>query len=139
MKAKSLFFVIIIALVTLASAACSTKAPVYAAGDQKDQAVAAADPIAKDILDGMQQNNYSLFTKDFDDTMLKAMPETSFNKMVTQFSAFGTLKSSELINVQIVDTYYRINYKLTYEKKVITMGLVIPQSGDVKATGLWFN
>ena len=139
MNIKRAFLAMMLVLLTLGSAACSSQAVVYADGDQKDQAVAAADPAADDILNGMQKSDYELFHKDFDDTMLKGIPEDSFNKMVTQFSTYGAFKSKELINVMITSTYYRVNYKLTYENKVLTMGVVIPQSGDVKVSGLWFK
>ena len=139
MNIKRAFLATMLVLLTLGSAACSSQPAVYAEGDQKDQAVAAADPAAEDILNGMQKSDYELFHKDFDDTMLKSLTEDSFNKMVAQFSAYGAFKSKELINVQVVSTYYRVNYKLTYENKVLTMGVVIPQSGDAKVSGLWFK
>lgn len=130
---------IVVAATIFLCAACSSQKVTYAEGDQKTQAVAAADPIAKDILDGMQQNNYALFSKDFDEKMLSAMTEDSFNSLVAKFSAYGAFQGSELVNVEIVSSYYRVNYKLTYADKVMVMGLVIPQSGEAKASGLWFK
>ena len=138
MKSKRLFVFTVLCLAVLLISACSSTVT-YAEGDQKDQAVAAADPCAQDILNGMQQNDYKLFSKDFDDAMLKGITEDKFTSMLSQFEPFGAFQNSELINVQIVSDYYRVNYKLTYANKVLTMGVVIPQSGDVKVTGLWFK
>jgi len=139
MKLTRLFLINILALTVLISAACSGQAPVYAQGTQKDQAVAAAAPFAKDILDGIQKDDYSLYSQDFDAAMAKASTQASFEKMVSSFAPYGALQSSDLINVQIVSTYYRVNYKLTFEKKVLTMGVIIPQSGTPAVSGLWFN
>lgn len=139
MNIKRMTTLIVVAATIFLCAACSSQKVTYAEGDQKTQAVAAADPIAKDILDGMQQNNYALFSKDFDEKMLSAMTEDSFNSLVAKFSAYGAFQGSELVNVEIVSSYYRVNYKLTYADKVMVMGLVIPQSGEAKASGLWFK
>lgn len=139
MKLKNFFLVSVLMLIAVLSTACSGKAPVYAEGTQKDQAVAAAAPFAKDILDGIQKDDYGLYSKDFDPTMAKASTQDSFEKMVTAFAPYGEFKSSDLINVQIVDAYYRVNYKLTFASKVLTMGVVIPQSGTPAVSGLWFN
>jgi hypothetical protein len=140
MRIKSLFLISVISLAVLLSAACSAQAePVYAVGDAKDKAVATAAPIAQDILDGIQKKDFSLYSKDFNAAMLKASTQDSFDKMVAQFAAFGEFKSSDLINVQIVSTYYRVNYKLTFANKVLTMGVVIPNDGTAAVTGLWFK
>ncbi|MHC1739744.1 MAG: DUF3887 domain-containing protein [Anaerolineaceae bacterium] len=140
MKIKNSILVSFIALLALLMVAgCATPAPVYAEGEAKDKAVATADPLAKDIFDGIQQNDFALYTKDFDEGMLKASTKESFDAMIKQFAPYGNLKSSELINVQIVSTYYRVNYKLTFDNTVITMGVVIPNDGTAKVSGLWFK
>ncbi len=140
MKIKSLFLLSVISLAVFVSAACAAQAePVYASGTAKDQAVATAAPFAQDILDGIQKKDFSLYSKDFNAAMLKGSTQASFDKMADQFAAYGELKSSDLINVQIVSTYYRVNYKLTYASKVLTMGVVIPNDGTAAVSGLWFK
>ena len=140
MRIKSVFLIATIALLALLSAACGAQAtPVYATGSAKDQAVATAAPLAQDILDGIQKKDFSLYSKDFDAAMLKASTQESFDKMLAQFAAFGEFKSSDLINVEVVSTYYRVNYKLTFADKVLTMGVVIPNDGTAAVAGLWFK
>ncbi len=141
MKLKNFFLVSVIALSTLLSvAACSAAAaPVYAEGAEKDKAAATAAPLAQDILDGVQKDDFTTYSKDFDAAMLKASTKDSFEKMVQQFSAYGDFKSSELVNVQIAGGYYRVNYKLTYANKVNVMGVVIPNDGTAAVSGVWFN
>jgi hypothetical protein len=140
MGIKNIFLITIISLVAILSAACAAQAaPIYASGTAKDQAVATATPLAQDILDGIQKKDFSLYSKDFDAAMLKASTQASFDKMVAQFAAYGDFKSSDLINVEIVSTYYRVNYKLTFASNVLTMGVVIPNDGTAAVSGLWFN
>jgi ABC-type glycerol-3-phosphate transport system substrate-binding protein len=140
MKKSMIVFVLLVSVAALALSACSTQAtPVYAQGDEKDKAVSVADPLAKNILDSIKQDDYTLYSKDFDDQMAKASTQDSFESMIKQFSAYGDLQSSDLINVEIVSTYYRVNYKLTFANKVLTMGIVIPNDGTSAVSGLWFK
>jgi hypothetical protein len=140
MKQKNFFLATVIALITLLTmVGCAQSAPVYAQGTEKDNAVAAAAPLTQDMLDGIQKNDFALFSKDFDASMVKAMTQDGFNSIVKQFAPYGDFKSSEIVNVQIVSTYYRVNYKLTYTNKVFTMGVVIPINGTPAVSGLWFN
>ena len=140
MRLKIVFITGIIIIVTFLVAGCGAQAtPVYAQGTVKDQVVAATAPITQDILNGIQQDNYALYTKDFDAAMLKASTQTSFETMIKSFAPYGEFKSSDLINVEIVDPYYRVNYKLTFANRVLTMGVVVPQSGTAAVSGLWFK
>ena len=120
--------------------ACGAQAtPVYAEGDEKDAAAASAEPFAQNILDGILTNDYETFAVDFNPSMRSAMSQAQFDKIVTMFADYGEFKSRELINVQIVDSFYRVNYQLTFEKKTLIMGVVIPQGEFPDVSGLWFN
>lgn len=135
------FFLALIIIPTLAlgAAGCASAPAVYATGDEKDKAAAIAAPFAQDIIDGIQRNDFTLFSKDFDATMAKAMTQDSFNSIVKKFSGYGEFKSSELVNIQIVSGYYRANYQLTYANQTLIMGVVFPQSGTPAVSGLWFK
>ncbi len=113
--------------------------PVYAEGDERDAAAAAAEPFAQEILDGILTNDYETFVIDFNPSMRSAMNQAQFDKIVTMFADYGEFKSRELINVQIVDSFYRVNYQLTFEKKTLIMAVVIPQGEFPDVSGLWFN
>jgi hypothetical protein len=120
--------------------ACAAQAtPVYAEGAEKDAAAAAAEPFAQHILDGIINNDYATFAADFNPSMSSAMDQTQFDKIVKMFADYGAFKSRELVNVQIVDAFYRVNYQLTFEKKTLVMGVVIPKGDNPDVSGLWFN
>jgi hypothetical protein len=137
MKLRRLLFFSL--LVALACAACSAPAPIYASGAEKDQVVAAVTPFAQHILDGLQQKDYALFSRDFNDNMVKNFPEESFTKMVDYFTTYGAFKSSQLTNVQIVDAYYQANYQITFANKTLSMGILLPKTDLTHVSGLWFE
>lgn len=137
---KRILTLIILCTIAISAVACGTQAtPVYAEGAEKDAAAAAADPFAQDILDGILSNDYATFAADFNPSMSSALNQTQFDKIVTMFADYGEFQSRELVNVQIVDTFYRVNYQLTFENKVVIMGVVIPQGENPDVSGLWFN
>ena len=140
MKKRVFLPLIAILLTGLLSAACTAQAtPVYAEGAEQDQAVAAVDPFAQDILDGIAKNDFALFGKDFDATMAKAMTQSQFDKIVKMFAPYGAFKNRDLTNVEIVDQYYRVNYKVTYENKIVLVSIVISKTGTAAVAGLWFK
>lgn len=140
MKLFNACLVSILALVLgISAAGCAQAAPVYASGAEKDQVVAAVAPFARDILDGMQQRSYALFTRDFDAKMIQNFSPDALDTMLNTFTAYGMYQSSELLNVEIVKGYYRVNYKLTYTGKVLTMMVAIPNNGTPIVTGLSFK
>jgi hypothetical protein len=140
MKIKRVISIILLGLFAVALAACAAQpTPVYAEGAEKDQAAAAAEPFTRHILDGITTNSYELFAGDFDSSMKTAMTQAQFDKIVAMFSGYGAFQGRELVNVQVVDTYYRVNYKLTFENKVVIMGVVIPSGESPLVSGLWFN
>jgi hypothetical protein len=137
---KRLLTLLIMCGMVLSLAACAAQAtPVYAEGAEKDAAAAAAEPFAQNIIYAIHTNDYALFSSNFSPTMKSAMGQTEFDKIMVMFADYGTYQSRELVNVQIVEGYYRINYTVTYENKIVLMGVVIPSTGTPDVQGLWFN
>jgi hypothetical protein len=132
-------WILLCGLVFLLSACGPQATPVYAKGAEKDAAAATVEPFAQHIMDGILNNDYETFATDFGSSMKSAMTEEQFDKIVAMFAGCGAFQSRELITVQIVDTYYRANYQLTFEKKILNMGVVFPISGTAEVSGLWFN
>lgn len=120
--------------------ACGAQAtPVYAEGAEKEAAAAVVEPMAQHIMDGILNNDYETFAADFSSSMKSAMTQEQFDKIVAMFAEYGAFQNRELITVQIVDTYYRANFQLTFEKKILNMGVVFPMTGTAEVSGLWFN
>lgn len=139
MKFKSVLLIGLILSIALLSSACSSTPTTTLDGDAKDQVVATVDPFAKDILDGINNKDYTTFIKDFDDATVKALTQDKFNTITDSLGKLGAFKGYEVDSVESVGTFYRVNYKVTYESGSFTMRVVIPQEGTPAVTGLWFK
>ena len=91
------------------------------------------------ILDGINNKDYTTFLKDFDDATAKALTQDKFNTITDSLGKLGAFKGYEVDSVESEGTYYRVNYKVTYEGGSFTMRVVIPQEGTPAVTGLWFK
>lgn len=139
MNKRFLFFLItVFSLSTLLTACKAQPTPVYVQGEEKDLITADAEPIAGHILKGIETADHALFVSDFDDEMRTAMTETQFSTIVKSYGPLGAAQETELINIEEKDTYYRVNYKVTYADKVVIMLVVLPQEEPRKVSGLWF-
>ncbi len=138
MKKSSLVISVCLIFLALVLGSCSN-APKYIKGEESDRVKAIAEPYTEHILKGLENADYSLFTTDFDAKMLEAMTETQFSSLVKSFSALGTFTSCDLVNIVDKDTYYGVNYKVTYTNKVMAMLVVIDKQEPNLVTGLWFK
>lgn len=140
MKIKSVLLIGLIAAIAVMSSACSSTPPAATVeGAEKDQVVATVDPFTQDILNGIQNNDYNTFIKDFDATTAAAMTQDKFETLAESLGKLGAFKGYKVDSVENIDTYYRVNYKVTYESGSFTMRVVIPKEGTPAVTGLWFK
>ncbi len=130
----------ILLLLVVAVSACSPKEEViYIEGEEREIVAAQAEPFLQHILDGIAQDDYALFTSDFDEAMLKAMTDTQFASIVKTMGKLGEAESHELSNVVDKDVYYGINYKVTYDQAVVNVLIILPKAEPRLVTGLWFK
>ena len=121
-------------------AACTPKEEVvYIEGEERDLVAAQAEPFLQNILSGIANSDYALFTKDFDEGMLKAMTETQFESIVKTMGKLEQPQSYELSNVVDKVEFYGVNYKVTYVKAVVNILLVLPKQEPRLVSGLWFK
>jgi hypothetical protein len=83
----------------------------------------------------MQHKDYKLFSQDFNANMLKNFPQANFDKRIDYFTTYGAFKSVELTDVQIIQTYYQV----TFAKKTLKMGILLPEKDFSHISGLWFE
>jgi hypothetical protein len=128
-------------LLSLGLSACKPQpTPVYVPeGTDRDQLNAAALPFAQNILDSINKNDFSLFTKDFNAAMLQAMTKDQFAQIVKLYGGNGPVKSIELINIEVRGEFYGLNYKVSYNKTIVIMTVVLPKTEPRLVTGLWFK
>ncbi|KAF5418117.1 MAG: hypothetical protein C5S49_02070 [Candidatus Methanogaster sp.] len=108
-----------------------------------DQVRGYADPITEKILLAMNDDYYTRYSEDFDQTMKNAMPEAVFNDtnaMIT--SKIGDYVSKEFWKTERKDNYTIVHYKaeFTDEPADVTIRVVFQEiNGEMKVSGLRFD
>lgn len=111
-------------------------------GDERERIIAAADPIADNLFLGMNKHDYSIFSRDFDDMLKKALDENSFKEMSVFFDPkIGAYVSRELDKIQTVDTLYVLTYTARFEddEKVAFQLSLRPYEDTYQIAGLYFD
>ncbi len=138
MKKKSIVIMVSLLLLALGLISCSAT-PQYIEGDEYEKVAAVTAPYTEHILKGIETADYDLFVTDFDKKMLESMTQTQFDSLVKTIAPQGTYVSCELVNIVDRDTYYGVNYKVTYTNKVMAMLVVIDKAEPNLVSGLWFK
>jgi hypothetical protein len=110
-------------------------------GSQHDAVLVYSEPMTNNLISGMTTGNYQLFSKDFDDAMIKAMTEKSFNDLILKIKANeGNYLSHQVAQVTAKNNFITVIYTVKFEKvKNVTMRVVFTASNPHKISGLWFN
>jgi hypothetical protein len=97
-----------------------------------------ADPAAKKIFTGISEENYDMFSEDFDEQMKSALSESKFREIVSQL---GKFESMEIIGADRVQGYTRAYYKGKFSKfsKELTFTVVFSPSGNKRISGLFYK
>jgi hypothetical protein len=138
---KKILSIILSGLILVALlAGCASKPELaYVTGEDSEKITQTVNPIAENILTGIETNNYALFQNDFDETMKKALTEDAFAKIVKQYGTNGTHDSIELLNIEDQGTYYSVNYGVNYPDTKVIMSVVVSKANPDLVSGLWFK
>ena len=94
------------------------------------------------ILLGLNQEDYTLFSRDFDQAMKKAMPEPAFKKMSKDIKAkIGIFLSKEFVTADQKDGYQIVEYRgnCTREDAVAIRLVVSEADGKWLVSGFWLD
>ena len=128
------------ALLSALVTGCSSTEPLeYITGDEADKVTQAVEPMAQNILTGIETNDYALFSTDFNESMKKGLPEESFSTLVNSFGKLGVSKKLQLLNIEDQGDYYGVNFGIAYSSSTVTMRVVLAKSDLTKVSGLWFK
>ncbi len=110
-------------------------------GQQADEVIAYTDPMANNVVQGLETGNYETFSQNFTDDMKKALPQNSFESMSKTFqSKLGSYQTREVSQVEELQGNIAVIYTLTYTKaKAVTMRVVTTSTEPYQIGGLWFN
>ena len=137
MKARVLVSFLLVMLLIF-SVGCAAKIDV-------DAVRSYADPMTENLLTAMNNKNYELFSKDFDDAMKKAIPKSEFSSLIAQING----KIGEYVpNSKKFDRAYKtgkfvnVVYKAEFTKETspVTVRVVFDEiNGEHKISGIWFD
>jgi hypothetical protein len=125
-------------------AACNGAQPNLVKGDEANQVLAYAGPIADNILTSMQNMDFTSYERDFDPTMLQVSKQPDFDKMLNTLSSqLGAYQSHGDGSVYILNQngkkYYIVIFPLKWEKGSLAMQLSFLTDGSQKVGGLYFK
>ncbi len=98
-----------------------------------------ANPMAENLVAGLDKQDYAIFTRDFDDNMLKALPSTAMTELhKLLWNQNGNYQSLDIKKVFEEKGYIIAIYNLVFEKGNLDMQLVFTPKPPFKISGLWF-
>lgn len=132
----------LIAVVVIAAAAlfagCMEKNQVDA-----EQVREYADPITENILLAMNEDDYTKYSDNFDQTMRNAIPSAVFNETNAMIkSKIGDYVSKEFRKAEGKDQYTIVYYNARFvdEPGDVTVRIVFQEiNGEMKVSGLWLD
>ncbi|WP_301677593.1 DUF3887 domain-containing protein [Methanoculleus methanifontis] len=132
------------ALLLLAAAAasgCMSQETVIS-GDMKAEVLAYADPIADNVMQGFNEGNYTMYSRDFGAEMRQALDEAVFEQNHEDVtSRIGLYESRSDPVVTEAGEYIAVTYRAVFEQEDGVALRFVFQKGDEshRLHGLWFN
>jgi hypothetical protein len=110
-------------------------------GAAKEAVLAFSEAKTDNLLAGMNANDYTTFSKDFDQDMLNAMTESEFAKLKADRDAtLGPYVSRTVKEVVQSGDFYAVIYDAVFEKEDAVSVRVVFRVADPHAvSGLWFD
>ena len=139
MKKLFLFFLIVLIEIGGTSGCTQATETTYLAGEQSDLIAARVEPIAREILSAIENQDYDLFVTHFDETMRKAIDEDQFSNIVKEYGKYGVPDSVELLNIEDQGNYYSANFGVNYPDAKLIMRVVVSSEDPSLVSGLWFK
>ena len=129
---------LLLVVILLFSFGCAAKVDVEAVRSY-------ADSMTENLLIGMNKEDYTVFSRDFDEAMKKAIPESKFSDLIAQINGkIGSYvpNSKEFERAYKTGKFVNVVYKakFTNESSPVTVRIVFNEvNGEHKISGIWFN
>ena len=141
MNARILTCMIAVIVAVAVSGGCMEKSGVEVA--LVDQVRGYADPVTENILVAMNEDDYTRYSEDFDQTTKNAMTEAVFDETNTVIrSKIGDYVSKEFWKAESKDQYTIVycKAKFTDEPADATVRVVFQEiNGEMRVSGLWLD
>jgi hypothetical protein len=131
---------ILITIAVILLAACKPQDKTLT-GAEQEAVLGFSEAKTDNLLAGMDQNDYAVFSKDFDAAMLKAMTNDQFTTMKQdRDSKLGGYVSRQVNSVVQSGDFYVVIYDAKFEKEdQVTLRVVFQVAEPHSISGLWFS
>jgi hypothetical protein len=121
--------------------ACGANPSKTLSGAEQDAVVSYADPIAENLLKGMKERDYATFSRDFNDAMLKGIPESGFPQLEDSvLGKIGNYVSRQVSSVIETGGVETVIYTAKFEQEeAVTIRLAVEKAEPHKVAGLFFS
>ena len=139
---KSLVLLLAVLLASLSSA-CGGPKETPLSGAEKEAVLKFSESKTDNLMAGMKAGDYAAFSKDFDQAMLNAMPQTAFEKFEQEYDGkLGAYVSRQVnaVNKSGSGKFVAVAYEAIFEKDdAVTVRVVFRAYDPHEISGLWFN
>jgi hypothetical protein len=111
-------------------------------GSDRDAVLAYSEPIADNLFQGMNSADYATFSRDFNDAMLKGIPEDTFNNSLLPdvVGKLGKYVSRQVESVTQIGNNVLIIYTAKFENDDnVVVRLSLELADPHKVSGLYFT
>jgi Protein of unknown function (DUF3887) len=133
--------ILFFSLLAYSATACTANPSKTLTGAEQDAVVTYTDPIADNLLKGMNERDYASFSRDFNDAMLKAIPESGFPALADSvLGKVGNYVSRQVSSVVETGSAETVIYTAKFEQEdAVTIRLAVEKAEPHKVTGLFFT
>lgn len=128
--------------VLLLAYACSVLPQAEAVqGSEYDEALQMGAPVAEEIFQAIDDQDYAAFSQYFDETMKKALTEEAFAEMGSTFAdRIGQYTGGKVTKIERIENLYVYTYELSYtQEEAVSARLTLRQGEPPQVAGLWFD
>jgi hypothetical protein len=132
---KVYLLIVLLLLITLSST-------VAASGVDGEQLLDEANLITDGVLTGLNENNYQLFSENFNQQMKQELSKAQFDALnVTVKTKIGDYISKQFVGVDKKDQYKILTYFATYtqEPQVLVRTVVVEENSKLAVAGFWLD
>ncbi len=127
-------------IMILALSACAAQ-PVALTADEQAAFQKISEPLADNMLAGLNQKDYATFSKNFDEPMQSAMDEKQFNLLLLQVTdKIGEYQSRQIVQMLRISELVQVTYLAQFsQEKDVTIRITYEFTGAHNVAGLWFD
>lgn len=142
MKIVTISLLVALTILLLLCACGCVSQDVVISGEERTRVLEYAEPITDNLLQGFNEDNYTMYSRDFSSAMREGLNASSFSQTrTTIISRIGHYLSRGEPRVTGNGEYIAVNYKADFEQEQGVDLRVVFRRGDDshQVYGLWFN